>query len=562
MNVKRNSYATLRLWLGLLLLLGSIPPVGATAAPTALSADLSLTIQDTPDPVTAGAALTYHLHITNLGPDPATGVTVAGVLPEGAGYDTFSAPAGVTCTADGQALTCALGILTKGQTVAVDVFVAVDPGARTTLRFAAVVAGNEPDPVPANNSAAVQTQVNIDVNLELAFHDVTPVPAIAGAPLTYALVVTNTGYSNATQVVLTDTLPAEVQVIRLTPDQGACEVIDVDIVCTLDVIGPQQVVVVPVEMRVDAATRAPLAHHTRVDSLEPDAEPVNNARWLVLPLIARSDLRVQAWPVPAPIISGTLMLEPPVAGRPLGYLIHAENLGPSDANAVSVHVTLPPDVTLDGGMTSTLGACVHDDLHIVCTPGYMTAGFSGTLHLTVTVDASFVGTLALTATIAGLETDPFPDNNSVVLTVPVATHADLSLLLSAPATVNPGGLLAYRHVISNAGPSDAAPVLVTDTFPSGVTFDSAVGADCAGASDSVILPYGGARCTLDRLAPGDVITFTVYGRVDPAIRGTLLTTATVTSPAEDLFPDDNTATVAVEAIFTVYLPLVARNAGN
>ncbi len=433
MDIKRKSYATLRLWLGLLLLLGSSAPVGAAAAPIALSADVFLTIQDMPDPVMAGAALTYHLYVINGGPDPATGVTVTGVLPESVGYETFSAPSGVTCAADGQALTCALGTLINGQTVAVDVAVAVDPGARGTLRFAAVVAGNEPDLIPANNSAAAQTQVNIDVNLELAFHDVTPVPAIAGAPLTYALVVANTGQSNATQVVLTDTLPAEVQVTALTPDQGACEVIDVDIVCALDVIGPQQVVTVSVVMRVDAATRAPLAHHARVDSLEPDAEPVNNARWLVLPLIARSDLRVQAWPVPAPIISDTLMLEPPVAGRPLGYLIHAENLGPSDANAVSLRVTLPPSVTLDGGMTSTLGACVQNGLHVICGPGYMTAGFSGTLHLTVTVDASFVGTLALTATISGLETDPFPDNNSVVVTVPVATYADLSLLLSAPA---------------------------------------------------------------------------------------------------------------------------------
>lgn len=332
--------------------------------------------------------------------------------------------------------------------------------------------------------------------------------------------------------------------------------------CALGVLGPQQIVRVDVQTRVDAATRASLAHHARVDSLEPDAEPVNNARWLVIPLIARTDLRVQAWPVPAPIISGTLMLDPPVAGRPLGYLVHVKNPGPSDANTVILSVTLPPSVTLDGGMTSTLGACVHNGLHVIFTPGYMTAGFSGTLHLTVTVDAGFVGTLALTATVAGLETDPFPDNNSVVATVATATQADLGLLLSAPATVAPGGLLAYRHVISNAGPSDAAPVLVTDTFPSGVTFASAVGADCVGASNTVILPYGGALCTLDRLTPGEVITFTIYGQVDADIRGTLITTATVGSPAQDFVPADNTEAVTVEAIFTVYLPLVMRNANN
>ncbi len=116
--------------------------------------------------------------------------------------------------------------------------------------------------------------------------------------------------------------------------------------------------------------------------------------------------------------------------------------------------------------------------------------------------------------------------------------------------MNPGSLLAYRHVISNAGPSDAAPVLVTDTFPSGVIFDSAVGADCTG---------GGARCTIDRLAPGDVITFTVYGRTDTTVRGTFVTTATVASPAENLYPDNNTATAITTVRIFVYLPLTLRS---
>ena len=48
---------------------------------TPLASDLAVTVIDTPDPVTAGASLTYTLVITNYGPAVATGVVLTDVLP-------------------------------------------------------------------------------------------------------------------------------------------------------------------------------------------------------------------------------------------------------------------------------------------------------------------------------------------------------------------------------------------------------------------------------------------------------------------------------------------------
>lgn len=135
---------SLALWLTLTLLLSYAAPTGlALTAPKELSTDLRLTMQAAPNPVVAGSTLVYHLNTTNVGPDPATSVILAGDLPEGVTYQSFDAPTGVTCNAVAQALTCALGVLTSGQTRAVSVTVAVDPGARGVL--------TSPPPSPAAN---------------------------------------------------------------------------------------------------------------------------------------------------------------------------------------------------------------------------------------------------------------------------------------------------------------------------------------------------------------------------------------------------------------------------
>jgi uncharacterized repeat protein (TIGR01451 family) len=47
-------------------------------------ADLSITQADDPDPVSAGANVTYTLSISNAGPSTATNLTVTDTLPAGA----------------------------------------------------------------------------------------------------------------------------------------------------------------------------------------------------------------------------------------------------------------------------------------------------------------------------------------------------------------------------------------------------------------------------------------------------------------------------------------------
>ena len=145
---------------------------GGASAATA-SADLSLTKSDSPDPVAAGAALTYTIKVANAGPDTATGVVVTDNLPKGVSF-VSAIPTQGSCavSANKRKVTCTLG--TIGVTVGPSytpsgpVYIpglasitiqVVAPGTAGTITNSASVGGAQKDPKPKNNSATATTRV-------------------------------------------------------------------------------------------------------------------------------------------------------------------------------------------------------------------------------------------------------------------------------------------------------------------------------------------------------------------------------------------------------------------
>ncbi len=124
--------------------------------------DVGVTISDDPDPVAAGADVTYTLGVENHGPNPATSVKLVDTLP--AELSFVSAPA--DCIASGATVTCGLGDLAAGATRTVKirahapadlVHAAGHPVSVSNHATVDNLAG--PDPASANDSAAESTRV-------------------------------------------------------------------------------------------------------------------------------------------------------------------------------------------------------------------------------------------------------------------------------------------------------------------------------------------------------------------------------------------------------------------
>jgi len=81
-------------------------------------ADLGVSQSDSPDPVRVGNSLTYHLSVTNRGPDTATNVVMTDVLPDSVTFVSCTPSAG-SYSNDGNTVYCDLGDLLNGGTAAV-----------------------------------------------------------------------------------------------------------------------------------------------------------------------------------------------------------------------------------------------------------------------------------------------------------------------------------------------------------------------------------------------------------------------------------------------------------
>ena len=175
--------------------------------------------------------MTYVMTVVNDGPSAATGVTLVDVLPGAVNYVSSTAGQGA-CSGTGT-ISCALGTLASGASVAIQV--AVDPTATGTIANTASVTSDVVDPDPADNPATATTTVVGVTDLTLSKIG-TPDSILAGNILTYVLTVSNTGSSAATGVTVLDTLPIEVSYVSRTAQQGFCSG-TTTISCSLGTLG-------------------------------------------------------------------------------------------------------------------------------------------------------------------------------------------------------------------------------------------------------------------------------------------------------------------------------------
>jgi uncharacterized repeat protein (TIGR01451 family) len=129
------------------------------------SADLSVTKVDTPDPVNAGANLTYTIPVTNAGPSNAASVSLDDTLPMGTTFVSLPTPSGWSCptlppVGSGGSVSCNSASLPPGTsvfTLTVNVGPSVADG--TVLTNTALISSTTADPNPGNEDSSAQTTV-------------------------------------------------------------------------------------------------------------------------------------------------------------------------------------------------------------------------------------------------------------------------------------------------------------------------------------------------------------------------------------------------------------------
>ena len=151
-----------------------------------LDADLQITIDGSPNPVQAGATVTYTLAVTNHGPRNAVDVVVSANLPSSLTFDSCLADQGGACDGTGNARTVTFASLPAATTATITIAATVNCSVTdgTTITNSASVAAPTLDASPANNSATAVVSVS------------HPAPVVTASVATGILQMTNSTLVN------------------------------------------------------------------------------------------------------------------------------------------------------------------------------------------------------------------------------------------------------------------------------------------------------------------------------------------------------------------------------
>lgn len=407
------------------------------------SADLSLVKTATPPHVVAGDLVTYTLTITNAGPMAATGVEVLEMIP--AGTEAVSIAADNPdfgyefCILSGA---CYLGTVYPNTTVAtVTVVLRVDRDYQgTSITNIASVSGDQADYDPDDNyGSAVVAVTPLDIS-DLSLHKNAPATARAGGLITYTLTVMNLGPNAAADVVITDTLPAEV---TLAWTGAGCAPATGGATCTASIVPAGQVVTFTLGVIVDASVEpgSALENVAVVGSSAIDPNAWNNTGSAHTSITGWTDLSLdKTGPEEIPL------------GGVVTYTIIVVNAGPSAAQSVQINDSLPQGIAFlyaaleRGGIQTPCGAPV-------CQAGDMIAGETVTVTVVGRAALTFRGGEVLTNT-ATVQSDTPEDNlanNTDIHPAPVRAFALFLPFVSDAFEMRSPGLPAPAGVVPDTG---------------------------------------------------------------------------------------------------------------
>lgn len=519
----------------------AIDDVSVTAC-RALSADLSITKTDGVATATPGGSVTYTITASNAGPDPVTGGTVADTFPASLTCTwTCVGAGGGTCTAAGAGNIADTVNLPSGGSTTYTASCTIAASATGSLVNTATVSSAITDPTPGDNSATDTDTLTPQADLAITKTDGV-VTANPGGSVTYTIVASNAGPSDAPGSTVADTFPASLTCTWTCAGAGggACTAAGSGNISDTANLPAGGSATYTASCTISGAATGTLVNTATVTAAGgiTDPTPGNNSATDTDTLAAVADLSITK-------TDGVASVAP---GGTLTYTIVASNAGPSNATGASVADTFPASLTCSwtcvgaGGGTCTAGGAGN-----IADTVNLPSGGSVTYTASCTVSGAASGTIDNTATVTapGGVTDPTPGNNSATDSDMVILTSDLSITKTdGVTTVGPGGTLTYTIVAGNTGPQAANGATVADTFPAECT---TVSWTCAGA--------GGATCTAAgsgtindtvNLPAAGAATYTAICSVSgAATNGTVISntaTVTIAGGGSDPVPGNNSAT--------------------
>ena len=437
--------------------------------------DLELTKSVNTNTPNVGANVVYTIAVTNRGPSPASGVTVADLLPSGLAYVSHSGGAYVPGTG-----IWTIGNLAVGGSTNLQITATVT-NSGNIQNIAQVQTANETDfdSTPGNSVPGEDDQddapitVPPAIDLELAKSVNNPTPVVGGT-IVYTVVLTNKGPNNATGVTVADLLPAGLSYVSHTGPGTYVPGTGVWTIGGPMVPGASRILQITATVTA-SGTWTNFAQVATADQYDVDSQPGNAP-----PYAQDDDDFVAITVAPAADLELTKSVDntTPNVGSNVVFTVVVTNRGPDNATGVTVADLLPSGLAY---VSHSGGAYVPGTG--IWTIGNLAVGGSTNLQITATVtNSGNIENIAQVQTADQFDVDSTPGNSnpleddqgSVTLTVPAAIDLELAKSVNNP-TPSVGGTIVYTVVLTNKGPNNATGVTVADLLPAGLSYVSHTG---------------------------------------------------------------------------------------
>ena len=503
-------------------------------------ADLIVTNTDGKATYTPGTTNTYTFVVTNSGPSDAPGSTITNTLPAGVtGTWTAVYAGGATGTANGTGSINQTADIPSGGSITYTYVVNV-PSSYTgnfVNTGTATTAAGITDPTPANNTATDTDTPNRIADLVVTNTDgkATYTP---GTTNTYTFVVTNSGPSDAPGSSIVNNLPAGVTGTWTAVYAGGAtgtangtgSINQTANIPSGGSVTYTFVVNVPATFTGNFVNTGSATTAGGIT----DPTPANNTA---------TDTDTQASIADLAVTKTASSLSPLVDGQ-ITFTIEAKNLGPSQANGVTVTDLLNSGYTFVSANTSKGAYTANNG---VWNLGQMAPNSTETLTIVAMVNAN-QGSYQNQATIAGLETDPVTTNNTSTVTPVPVKIIDLAITQTISTTTpSNNGLVTMTLTARNLGPSNATGVQVADLIKAG--FNLVSNNPSKGTYNATTGIW-----TIGNLSAGETQTLVFTARVNTTgATADYVNTAVISGVETETTLANNTATV------TVVKPPMANN---
>lgn len=490
-------------------------------------ADLELTASPLPDPAVQDVEFTWHLAVTNRGPNAAEGAEVDGVLPAGLELLALTAEVGSVTTND-SGFRVDLPALPSGS------------GTTVSLRFkaqrvqsfalAASCSSALADLVPANNrvEAIGRSQAHAGLGLALVVpDDAITVTNHAGDPLDLGLVITNAGPHSASAVSVLTRLPDGVELVSTDLPHGS--VTDSDGVLRLAFGSLESGAQMAVEVVLRSTVAGAFTNRFLLEADVFDDLAEDDADEFVLVSLPSANLVVEC-EVPASEMA---------LGHPAVVKTLITNREWSPASNVIVTVAIPAGVPRSGA-EATAGVIEETATGMRWTLDSLAPGASAELNWTLSpID---LGSILLTVSAIADEYDPDLTDNTASAEILVRRDADLVIeVLPASTNLTRSGEWVQHLTAMNRGPNSAGHVVLSSSLPAGFTVLE------ASADVGVVrVTPDAVECEIDVLAVDAMVTMIV--RLAPDQVGRFTSSAAVRGDDLDVVPENNSAIAEVRVL--------------